>query len=102
MAAPDPRRKNERIAFPVPLHIRKPVAMDGKGVDIAAGGLGVDLPQAIAEGSAVELDLPDGGAPLAGTVRMVRPLPGGGFRLGIQFLQEDGAIVARARALHSA
>lgn len=83
------------------IHVRKPVAVDGKGVDIASGGIWMELPQAIAEGSALDLDLPDGGAPLAGTVRMVPPLPGGGFPLGVQLSQEDRAIVARARALAS-
>ena len=101
MAAGDPQRKSERIPFPEPVHVRKPAAMDGKGVDIAAGGIGLDVPEAIPDGSAVELELSDGGAPLAGTVRVARPLPAGGFRLGIQFAKEDGAIVARAQALRS-
>ena len=95
----DPNRKSERLPFPRPLQIRKPAAQAGKGVDIAAGGIGIELPQAIAEGTPVELDLGDGGAPLAGTVKMARALPEGGFRLGIQFPQEDPAIVARAKAL---
>ncbi len=102
MAGPDPRRKIERMPFPVPIHVRKPAPFDGKGVDIGAGGIAVELRHALAEGSAVELELPDGGAPLLGTVRKVRALPGGGFRLGIQFQREDPAIFARAQALHPA
>jgi hypothetical protein len=94
----DPNRKSERVAFPRPVNVRKPAAQAGKGIDIAAGGIGIEVPQAIADGSAVELDLGDGGAPLAGTVKMARPVEGG-FRLGIQFAQEDGALVARAKAL---
>jgi hypothetical protein len=94
----DPNRKSERVPFPRPVQVRKPAAQAGKGVDVAAGGIGVEVPQAIADGSAVELDLGDGGAPLVGTVKMARPVDGG-FRLGIQFPQEDAAILARAKAL---
>jgi hypothetical protein len=97
MAAQDSQRKTERVPFSGKVRIRKPVALEGKGVDIAPGGIGVDVPQSIPEGSAVELELADGGAPLAGTVRVARP-QGGGFRLGIQFEQEDSGIVARAKA----
>ena len=98
MAAQDSNRKSERVPFPRPIQVRKPVAQAGKGTDIAPGGIGLDVAQAIVEGSAVELDLGDGGAPLTGTVKMARPVDGG-FRLGIQFAQDDPAIVARAQAL---
>jgi hypothetical protein len=94
----DPNRKSERVAFPRPVKVLKPAAQTGTGMDIAAGGIGLEVPQAIADGSAVELDLGDGGAPLAGTVKLARPVDGG-FRLGIQFPNEDPAILARAKAL---
>lgn len=98
---PESKRKTERIPFPEPLHLRNPVSSDARGVDISAGGVAVELSQAIAEGSQVELELFGDGAVFAGTVRMVRPLPGGGFRLGIQFQHEDSGLLARAKALRA-
>jgi hypothetical protein len=98
MAAQDSNRKSERIPFPRTLQVRKPAAQSGKGLDIAAGGIGLEVPQAIPEGSPVELDLGDGGTALVGTVKLTRPVDGG-FRVGVQFAQEDAAIVARAQAL---
>ena len=92
------QRKSERIPFTQPVRIRKPAPMDGKALDIASGGMGVEVAQAIAEGSAVELELFGGAAVVAGTVRKALPLPGGGFRLGIQFAKEDPSLVARAQA----
>ncbi len=98
---PDSKRKGERIPFPEQLHLRAPVSSDATGVDIGAGGVAVELAQAVAEGSQVELELFGDGAIYAGTVRMVRPLPGGGFRLGIQFQHEDSGLLARAKALRA-
>ncbi len=94
----DSQRKSERVPFNQPLRIRKPTPMDGKGVDIAAGGMGVEVSQAIAEGTAVELELFGGAAVVAGTVRKVLPGAAGAHRLGIQFAKEEPGLVAKAQA----
>jgi len=99
--ADDPKRKSERVPFPAALKVRNPVPVEAKGVDIGAGGIGVELAQSIAEGSQVELELFGDGTIYAGTVRMVRPLPGGGFRLGIQFQKDDDTLIARAKAIRA-
>jgi hypothetical protein len=98
VAAQDSNRKSERMPFSGTVRVTKPKTLVAKGVDISPAGIGLDVPQTIPEGTAIELELSDGGAALAGTVRMARPT-GGGFRLGVQFAKEDPAIVARAAAL---
>jgi hypothetical protein len=90
-------RKNERVPFAKPVRIRKPAPMDGKGVDIAVGGIGVEVPQPIAEGVTVELELFGGATVVAGIVRIVLA-SAGGHRLGIQFSKEDPSLVAKAQA----
>ena len=91
------QRKSERVPFTKPVRILKPTPMDGKGLDIASGGMGLEVPQAIAEGTAVELEL-FGGTVVQGTVRKVLPGSAGGFRLGVQFAKEDPGLVAKAQA----
>ena len=94
----DSQRKNERIPFTQPVKIRKPSAMNAMGVDLAPGGMGVEVTQAIAEGTGIELELFGGGAVVQGTVRKLLPGSGGSHRLGIQFSKEDPSLVARASA----
>jgi hypothetical protein len=91
------QRKTERQAFTGLVKFRKPTAMDGKGIDIAPGGMGAEAPQPIANGTAVEIEL-FGGTVVPGVVRMSAPMPGGGVRLGIQFNSEDPSLVAKAKA----
>jgi hypothetical protein len=94
---PESQRKSERVLYTKPVRILKPAPMDGKALDIAAGGMGVEVAQAIAEGTAVELEL-FGSAVVQGTVRKVLPGSAGGVRLGIQFAKEDPGLVAKAQA----
>jgi hypothetical protein len=93
----DSQRKTERVPYNQPVKIRKPSPMDGKCVDLAAGGMGVEVAQPIPEGSGIEVELFGGGAVVQGTVRKVLPGSGGSHRLGIQFTKEDPTLVARAQ-----
>ncbi|HEX7927750.1 MAG TPA: PilZ domain-containing protein [bacterium] len=90
------QRKNERVPFTGPVRFRKPAAMDGKGIDIAPGGMGAEAPQPVAVGTPVEIEL-FGGTVVPGVVKMSAALPGGGVRLGIQFASEDPSLVAKAK-----
>jgi hypothetical protein len=90
------QRKTERVAYTGPVRFRKPSAMEGKGIDIAAGGMGAEAPQPVALGTPVEIEL-FGGTVVPGVVRMSAALPGGGVRLGIQFTTEDPSLVAKAK-----
>jgi len=97
----DSKRSSERIPFDGPLKVTKPAPAQGKGVDIAAGGIALEVPTAIPEGSKVEVELFGDGTILSGVVRMVKALDGGGFRLGVQFDQADASLITKAKALRA-
>jgi PilZ domain len=90
----DNRRKHERIEFTRPIRVTAPTPMDGTGIDLSAGGASVRLPAQIAVGSAVQVDLFGDGKAVPGTVRLSLPHPDGGFRVGIQWAQENARLVA--------
>jgi len=88
-------RVSERVSYTEHLRVRKPVIQHGTGADISAGGISILVPKAIEEGSAVELEMFGGTVFVAGTVR--KTTPGiRGFRVGIQFKEEQPAILAKA------
>lgn len=100
IAAPadDPHRKTRRYPHREPVRFRKPYEVQGMTVDIGAGGVGVEVPVPLEPGAAVVLEIFDGHAIALGTVRWARPVEAG-FRLGIQFSEEDWSIIARIQAL---
>jgi hypothetical protein len=89
-----------RIPFPEPVQIRKPIQATTQGVDLGPGGIGLRSPVQLAIGTAVELELFGGRAIFLGTVRWVQPL-GSGFRIGVQFPQEDASLIAQVHARRS-
>lgn len=91
-------RRTERIPFIEPVQIRKPEPMLTQGVDLGVGGIGLRARKAIALGTAVELELFGGRAIFLGTVRWCQPL-GSGFRIGVQFREEDASLIAQVHAL---
>jgi hypothetical protein len=97
-APADPQRKTPRLPCRETVRLRKPYEVTGTAVDIGAGGIGLELPLPLEAGAAVELELFSGHAIALGTVRWAKP-EGGGYRVGIQFHQEDWSIISRVQAL---
>ena len=96
--ADDPHRHTQRYPHREAIKFREPYGIDGMTVDIGAGGIGVEVPIPLSPGDAVVLELFDGHAIALGTVRWARP-EGSGFRVGIQFTEQDWSIIARIQAL---
>jgi hypothetical protein len=91
-------RRTARNTFFEPVKIRKPEEMLTQGVDLGSGGMGLRATKALAVGTAVELELFGGRAIFLGTVRWCQPI-GSGFRIGIQFREEDTPVVALVLAM---
>jgi hypothetical protein len=96
-AAGDPQRKTERFPHRAAFSFLTPAGVTGTTVDIGAGGVGVQLAQALAPGTNVELTIFGGRAIAQGKVRWCRA-EGGAYRAGIQFAAEDWSIIALVRA----
>jgi len=95
----DEQRTTRRVPFKQEVRILAPLPMVGQGVDIGAGGIGAIFPVELEKGKMVEILILDGAATAYGTVRWVRP-GGGQFRTGIQFREEDWAIMESIASLH--
>jgi len=91
-------RVNPRIAFDETVHVRVPQEFTAKGVDLGAGGIGVLSPVDLPAGQQVELLIFEGHALTHGTVRWGRPVEDG-FRLGIQFTEEDWNVIELVQSL---
>jgi hypothetical protein len=91
------QRVAERFSYTAPLRIRKPAILHGTGADISGGGISILVPKPIAEGIEVELELFGGTVFVTGTVRKVTKGVRG-IRVGIQFTEEQPAILAKAMA----
>ncbi len=91
-------QRTERIPFFEPVQIRKPEPMLTQGVDLGVGGIGLRARKEIAPGTQVELELFGGRVIFLGTVRWCQPL-GSGFRIGVQFREEDATLIAQVHAL---
>jgi hypothetical protein len=97
---PEQRRATHRVHFAEEVRILAPVPMMGRGVDIGAGGIGLIVPKEIPAGRMVEIVILEGVATAYGTVRWSRR-DGESWRVGIQFREEDWAIMELIDALHS-
>ncbi len=95
---PKQRRTTERMPFTEEVRFVARTEVVAKGVDIGAGGLGVVSPVDMPIGQSVEIEIFDGAAKAFGRVRWSKP-DGGGFRLGIQFREEDWAIMELIQSL---
>ena len=85
-------RTTERHPYEEDIEIISPQQVQGRAVDIGAGGIGVDLPVELPTGTDVELIIMDGHAITAGTVRWTSAGKDG-FRTGIQFRSEDWNVI---------
>ena len=95
---PKQRRTTERMPFAEEVRFVARTEVVAKCVNIGAGGLGVVSPVDMPIGQSVEIEIFDGAAKAYGTVRWSKPVDGG-FRLGIQFREEDWAIMEMIQSL---
>ena len=85
-------RTTERLPYVEDIVILSPQRIEGRSVDIGAGGICIIVPSELPAGTAVELVIMSGHAVTAGTVRWTRP-DDQGFRTGMQFRSEDWNII---------
>jgi hypothetical protein len=94
--APSNQRKNERFPYAERIRVTKPATQHGTATDIGLTGIGINVPQAIPEGTEVELELFGGSMFVKGTVR--KAMPGiRGVRMGIEFMKEEPMALTRAK-----
>lgn len=98
MATEKNKRKNARIPFDQDIVFRAPEVIQGRGIDIGAGGIGVELPVVLEVGTLVEVEIFPGNASVAGEVRWMAPTDGG-CRAGIMFSAEDWGVIEAVRSL---
>ena len=91
-------RVNPRVPFDEPVQMRLPQEFSARGVDLGAGGIGILSPVDLPAGQNVELAIFEGRALTHGTVRWARATEGG-FRLGIQFEEEDWNVIELVQSL---
>lgn len=80
------------------MEVAAPYACTGHGVDIAAGGVGIEIPLEISVGTSLEMKIFDGHLIVQGSVRWVQPI-GENFRIGVQFNEEDWNIIEKVNAM---
>ena len=90
------RRDGERITYTEHLRVRKPTSQHAIGADISARGISIVVPQQIEEGTQVELEMFGGTVFVSGKVTKVSPGIRG-FRVGIQFSEEQPTVLAKAK-----
>ena len=93
-------RTTERHPYEEDVELLSPQHVEGRAVDIGAGGIGIILPTELPAGTDVELVIMQGHAITAGTVRWTRPEEEG-FRTGIQFRSEDWNVIEIILSLRS-
>ena len=92
------RRATQRVPFNEELRFVRPPGVVGQGVDIGAGGVGVNLPVRLPPETQVEMEIFGGAATAYGTVRWVKEEEGH-YRTGIQFREDDWAIMELVQSL---
>lgn len=95
--SPD-NRQSKRHAFEEEVEFIAPKACTGKSIDLAAGGIGVLLDEPFEVGEAVQLKILGGRVIVQGIVRWSEKADGS-HRVGIQFSEDDWAVVAHIRTL---
>ncbi len=93
-------RAYNRVPYQEEIRVLSPQQVSGIAVDIGAGGIGVEIPVKLDQGTEVELEIMSGHAITHGTVRWTGPIEGG-FRTGIQFRSEDWSIIEIILSLRS-
>lgn len=96
--APEAARDDARVPFDERVEVVSPVRCVGRGLDVGAGGLGLELPVMLDEGSLVAVSTFAGRLIVHGEVRWCRRSQQG-FRVGIRFRPEDWGIVQRVQRL---
>ncbi len=91
------RRMLERLEFKEKVRFRSPEEFSGLAVDVSEGGIGViNVPGEIEVDSPVEFELDAGRIGLQGRVRWLKK-ERDGFRVGIQFDEEDRELLELAK-----
>lgn len=85
-------RTTERHPYEEDIAIVSPERIEGRAVDIGAGGIGIVIPVQLPNGTEVDLEIMSGHAITHGTVRWTSPSDDG-FRTGVQFRTEDWNII---------
>ena len=85
-------RTTERFPYEEEVVFLTPREIIGRSVDIGAGGIGVEIPEPLETGVAVEVKILEGHAIVYGKVCWARPQDGK-FRVGIQFREEDWNVI---------
>ena len=98
MTTSSDNRQSTRHAFEEDVEFIAPKACAGKSIDLAAGGIGVILDEPFAAGQSVQLKILGGRVIVQGTVRWSEKA-GESYRVGIQFSEEDWAVVEHIRNL---
>ena len=86
------RRATERVPFLEDVKFVNPRSFVGKGIDIGAGGIGVLADEPMEIGTPVEIEIFEGHATAYGKIRWCGK-EDGGYRLGVQFREEDWVIM---------
>jgi len=90
-------RQANRVMLQERVKFHAPHNCEGKSIDIGAGGLGVEMDQPLAVGTLVEVEIFNGKATALGTVRS-SVAKGNAYRIGIQFKEEDWAVMEMVMA----
>ena len=90
-------RKTERLPWQEPVEFLSPVICTGHTLDIGAGGIGVEMDNALAENTLVEMKLLKGHLIAQGRIRWTHQQPNGKYRVGIQFDHEEVSILTHIR-----
>lgn len=89
---PASKRKSPRIPFEKTIVFHEPWQFEAKGIDIGAGGIGVEAEYALEIGQKVEVEIFPGYAKAHGEVRWMLPVEEG-YRIGVMFNAEDWSII---------
>lgn len=89
-------RQTTRYPFEEEVEFLSPRACIGKGISLAAGGIGVILDEPFDIGQSVNLKIMGGRLIVQGTVKWCREAEGH-YRVGIQFSEEDWSVLENIR-----
>jgi hypothetical protein len=92
------QRKTPRIPFVRDITFHEPWHFVARGIDIGAGGIGVEADVALEVGQQVEVEIFPDYAKAYGEVRWVLPVAEG-YRFGVMFSAEDWSVIELVYAL---
>ena len=92
------QRKTPRVPFEQDITFHEPWYFVARGIDIGAGGIGVEAEVAMEVGQKVEVEIFPDHAMAHGAVRWVLPVAEG-YRFGVMFSAEDWSVIELVYAL---